>query len=145
MISLHVFARHNDLNGNLFFSSETDEVRAKREPSLCNESVKRHFWFFFYTTAGSKFDNRRIGACEHRRGSSAARTEFTHCNSQWILDRHSYCFYLYTAAIEDQNLTIEDLVIVKQFTSDRHKASLLPFLYIAAIEDQNLTTLKRSY
>ena len=28
------------------FSSGTDEVRAKREPSLCNESVKRHFWFF---------------------------------------------------------------------------------------------------
>ena len=25
-------------------SSGTDEVRAKREPSLCNESVKRHFW-----------------------------------------------------------------------------------------------------
>ena len=103
--------------GQKCFSSGTDEVRGKREPSLCNESVKRHFWFFFYTTAGSKFDNRRIGACEHRRGSSAARTEFTHCNSQWILDRHSYCFYLYTAAIEDQNLTIEDLVIVKQAPS----------------------------
>ena len=27
-------------------SSGTYEVRAKREPSLCNESVKRHFWFF---------------------------------------------------------------------------------------------------
>ena len=27
-----------------FISSGTDEVRAKREPSLCNESVKRHFW-----------------------------------------------------------------------------------------------------
>ena len=32
-------------------SSETDEVRAKREPSLCNESVKRYFWFFSYTAA----------------------------------------------------------------------------------------------
>ena len=31
---------------NVVFSSGTDEVRAKREPSLCNESVKRHFWFF---------------------------------------------------------------------------------------------------
>ena len=27
----------------LNISSGTDEVRAKREPSLCNESVKRHF------------------------------------------------------------------------------------------------------
>merc|ERR1711860_260906 len=27
-----------------FISSETDEVRAKREPSLCNESVKRYFF-----------------------------------------------------------------------------------------------------
>ena len=34
-----------------FFSSGTDEVRAKREPSLCNESVKRHFWFFSPTAA----------------------------------------------------------------------------------------------
>ena len=34
-----------------FISSETDEVRAKREPSLCNESVKRYFWFFSYTAA----------------------------------------------------------------------------------------------
>ena len=32
-------------------SSETDEVRAKREPSLCNEYVKRHFRFFSYTAA----------------------------------------------------------------------------------------------
>ena len=29
---------------NQIISSGTDEVRAKREPSLCNESVKRHFW-----------------------------------------------------------------------------------------------------
>ena len=28
----------------LIFSSETDEVRAKRESSLCNESVNGHFW-----------------------------------------------------------------------------------------------------
>ena len=28
----------------LVFSSGTDEVRAKRDPSLCNESVNRHFW-----------------------------------------------------------------------------------------------------
>ena len=34
-----------------FVSSGTDEVRAKREPSLCNESVKRHFWVFSPTTA----------------------------------------------------------------------------------------------
>ena len=26
------------------FSSGTDEVRAKRDPSLCNESVNGHFW-----------------------------------------------------------------------------------------------------
>ena len=28
----------------VFISSGTDEVRAKREPSLCNESVKRQYW-----------------------------------------------------------------------------------------------------
>ena len=33
-----------DLYNRILISSETDEVRAKREPSLCNESVKRHFW-----------------------------------------------------------------------------------------------------
>ena len=27
-----------------FVSSGTDEVRAKRDPSLCNESVNGHFW-----------------------------------------------------------------------------------------------------
>ena len=27
-----------------FFSSGTDEVRVKREPSLCTESVNGHFW-----------------------------------------------------------------------------------------------------
>ena len=35
-------------------SSGTDEVRAKREPSLCNESVKRHVWFFSDTAATQK-------------------------------------------------------------------------------------------
>ena len=29
---------------NLIISSGTDEVRAKREPSLCNESLNGHFW-----------------------------------------------------------------------------------------------------
>ena len=28
------------------FSSGTDEVRAQRDPSLCNKSVNGHFWFF---------------------------------------------------------------------------------------------------
>ena len=53
-------------------SSETDEVRAKREPSLCNESVKRHFW------SNLAKNCTRLGAREAatRRGSSEARTEF---------------------------------------------------------------------
>ena len=29
---------------NISFSSGTDEVRAKRDPSLCKESVNGHFW-----------------------------------------------------------------------------------------------------
>ena len=33
------------LLSSLISSTRKDEVRAKREPGLCNESVKRHFWF----------------------------------------------------------------------------------------------------
>ena len=53
----------------MIISSGTDEVRAKREPSLCNESVKRHFW--------SKLAKNCLSASETRRGSSEARTEYT--------------------------------------------------------------------
>ena len=54
-----------------FISSETDEVRAKREPSLCNESVKRHFWSNLAKSCTSK-----VRDAATRRGSSEARTEF---------------------------------------------------------------------
>ena len=50
-------------------SSGTDEVRAKRESSLCNESVKRHFW--------SNLTKNCMSESATRRGSSEARTEFT--------------------------------------------------------------------
>ena len=49
------FKRQHDKDANMmqtflqirpkiFFSSGTDEVRAKRDPSLSNESVNGHFW-----------------------------------------------------------------------------------------------------
>ena len=53
---MHVFKKTRQ-NGPVWaslISSGTDEVRAKREPSLCNESVKRHFWFFSHMTAKPK-------------------------------------------------------------------------------------------
>ena len=52
------------------------------EPSLFNESVKRHFCFFFYATA---IEDQNLTKRSYK--------------------RYFFCFFLYSVAIEDQNLT----------------------------------------
>ena len=54
-------------------SSGTDEVRAKREPSLCNESVKRHFWFFSHTAV--RRARAKIGPSKYKCKRELLRSE----------------------------------------------------------------------
>ena len=65
-------------------SRRHDEVQAKREPSLCNESVKRHFW---------------SNPC-----LNCNRTEKCQSTKVALLHTHGfYCFFLVSTAIQQKN------------------------------------------
>ena len=69
----------------VIFSSGTDKVRAKRDPSLCNESVNGHFWsnlclncIFKWTKVDLICQNRHLVSYRQVPGSIPGRSSIDH-------------------------------------------------------------------
>ena len=103
-------------------SIETDEVRAKREPSLCNESVNGHFWSNLSLNCIFKwtwFVKKDIWSVIDR-----SRVRFPVAAS-WIFSPHISLFWLGSPSVPLEFPTLDPyVVIIARSVKKKNKARL---------------------